>query len=123
MYPDDAIQAFVRPWWEKDGSRSLCRGRLMDAFVPHADQDPTVFIVEGRTVATAHEQFDFRIEPLDLKVRYRPPKIPVAALPQYPGEVRVLYRAKVRKVLVVGTRGWEDPLEAGLRRSTESRHP
>lgn len=108
-YPEDSIQYLCDPWWRTTDSKQFQRGRLLRTFVPHVDQHPHVLVAEGRAEPTRHDQADFRVEPL--RVKSPPPgaRLPVAALPHYPGEVSAVYRAKVRPVLVVSTGGPDLP--------------
>jgi hypothetical protein len=64
MYPDNAIQSMIDAWWVEDPSPSLCRGRLIKAFLPHVDQIPKQLIATGRSSATDHTQADYEIAPL-----------------------------------------------------------
>lgn len=76
--------------------------------MPHVDQHPFVLVPEGRSEPTEHGSADYRLEPLQ---RTLPPaaKLPVAGLPHYPGEVRLVLRAKRRPVLVLSTGGLDIP--------------
>ena len=91
------------------GDQHLHRGRLAWAFVPHVDQHPLILVPEGRSEPTEHGAADFRIEPLQGSKIPLGAKLPVAGLPHYPGEVRLVYRAKRRPVLVLSTGGVEVP--------------
>jgi hypothetical protein len=108
-YPEDSLQYCCDPWWIPAADQQLRRGRLVWAFVPHVDQQPYVLVAKGRSEPTEHRTADFIVEPLQ---GHRLPvgaDLPVAGLPQYPGEVRLAYRAKRRPVLVLGTGGTEIP--------------
>lgn len=107
-YPEDSLQNYCSPWWVRAQDQQVRRGRLLWAFVPHVDQHPFVLIPEGRSEPTEHKSADYRFEPLRGVL---PPaaKLPVAGLPHYPGEVRVVLRAKKRPVLVLSTGGSEVP--------------
>lgn len=83
------------------------RGRLIWAFVPHVDQHPYILVTEGRSEPTEHRSADFRIEPLQGGKLPTGSQLPVAGLPHYPGEVRLVYRAKKRPALVLSTGGIE----------------
>jgi hypothetical protein len=108
-YPDDSIQSLVGKWWEEDGSRDVRRGRLVRAFVPHVDQEPQVLVAEGRAAPTDHTRALFRLE--TFRISQPPPasSLPVAALPELPGERRFVYRGKVRPALVLSTGGADVP--------------
>jgi hypothetical protein len=88
-YPEDSLQNYCSPWWVRAQDQQVRRGRLLWAFVPHVDQHPFVLIPEGRSEPTEHKSADYRFEPLKGVL---PPaaKLPVAGLPHYPGEVRVV---------------------------------
>jgi len=73
------------------------------------DQHPLILVPEGRSEPTEHGAADFRIEPLQGSKIPLGAKLPVAGLPHYPGEVRLVYRAKRRPVLVLSTGGVEVP--------------
>ena len=113
MYPDDSLQSLVSSWWQKEESQAIKRGRLLKAFVPHVDQNPMILIPEGRNDPTSHTRVNYRLEPLQTKQMPRPPILPVAALPAYQGEIRTVYRAKKRPVLVISCGGPDIP--RGLR--------
>jgi len=109
MYPDDSLQSFVSPWWVEDEEKKLSRGRLLWAYLPHVDQQPVVLIPEGRTDPTDHTKAFYRVEPFQIKNPPKAPKLPVAGLPQYPGEIRLVYRAKRRPVVVISIGGQDVP--------------
>jgi len=102
-YPEHSIQHFIDDWWIRDSTFDLRRGRLLWAFIPYADQQPMILVPEGRSSPTDHSRANYRIEPLQSKKQHEHPKLPVAALPSYPGEIRAVYRAKERPVLIVGS--------------------
>ena len=104
-YPDDCLQSYVGEWWIDCASATVSRGRLVWAFVPYIDQEPMVLIPQGRSSPTIHETAQYSVEPLRASNPPRPPRLPVAGLPTYPGEVRAVYRAKRRPVLVLSTGG------------------
>lgn len=116
MYPDDVIQSYVSSWWINDESHDYQRGRLLRAFVPHIDLLPMTLIAEGREEPTDHKRAKYQLEPLRISQPPKDPKLPVAALPRYKGEVRTVYRAKRRPVLVVSSGGHQISKE--LRRGT-----
>ena len=107
-FPEDSLQNYCEPWWVRSEDQQLRRGRLIWAFVPHVDQQPYLLVAKGRSEPTEHRFADFEIEPLGSRV---PPgaDLPVAGLPYYPGEVRLLYRAKRRPALVLAVGGTEIP--------------
>jgi hypothetical protein len=105
-YPDDSVQAYVPPWWEKAQDRDLTRGRLIRAFLPLVDHQQHVLVPTGRWEADQHETARYRVEVLDVR---NPPRgtenLPVAALPSHPGSVRAVYMAKRRPALVIAKPG------------------
>jgi len=113
MFPEDSIQHLFDSWWVPDATNTICRGRVLDAFLPHVDQDPTAFIVEGRKDSAGHDQFNFRIEPLTIRTRANKPAIPVAALPLHGKEVHTICKSKVRRVLVVSAMNAPVPMAHG----------
>ncbi len=100
-YPDDSIQFLAGTWWTTEPTRDLRRGRLLRAFVPHVDVLPYTLRPEGRADPKEHEKIVVRIEPLRVGERPTGPKLPVAALPSFPGEARLVQRAKIRPVIIV----------------------
>lgn len=104
-YPDDSLQWLVGKWWVEDEGRAVGRGRLLRAFVPHVDQQPMTLVAVGRIQPTEHQSATIRLEPLRVGAPRRSPQLPVAALPEFPGEVRTVYRARVRPVLVLSAGG------------------
>ncbi len=81
----------------------------MWTFVPHMDQQPMILVPEGRTSPTDHSKANYKIEPFQIKKPHEHPKLPIAALPSYAGEVRAVYRMKERPVLVVSSEPLEVP--------------
>lgn len=105
-YPDDSVQRYVAPWWEKALEKTLTRGSLIRAFLPLVDHQQYVLVPTGRQTSDEHRTANFRVETLDVR---NPPRgaedLPVAALPNHPGSVRALYLAKRRPALVIATPG------------------
>jgi hypothetical protein len=123
IYPDDCIQNLCGDWWEETGERRLEYGRLVRAFLPHVDQQPYLLVAHGRTDPEAHQEAEFEIQPL---LANKPPTeayLPVAGLPAYSGEVRILQRAKKRPALILSTSGAavERRLKAGSARYLTNR--
>lgn len=112
-YPDISIQSAIAPspWWVEEESKNLRRGRLIWAFLPHVDQIPYTLIPMGRIQATAHKEVTVRIEPLRIKQPQPHITLPVAGMPSYPREVRIVQRAKRRPCLIVGEGGFPVPKE------------
>ena len=105
MYPDDCIQSVIHPdlWWEESDSKTLDRGALIYAFVPHVDQVPYTFEPIGRRNPEEHGAADVRVAPLRVNQPLKQTDLPVAAMPLYGGEVWAAYRAKRRPCLVLGS--------------------
>lgn len=100
-FPEDCLQYYFEPWWIRAEDQEVRRGRLIWAFVPHVDQQPYVLVAKGGS--------DFEIELLQGSRVPGGADLPVAGLPHYPGEVRLVHRAKKRPALVLGTGGSEIP--------------
>ncbi len=93
-------------WWVKDDNPSPKRGMVVLAYVPHVDQVPTQIRVIGRSNdPTRHDRAQFEFLPFNITAPQKKSLLPVPALPEYPGEVRLLYRAKKRPVLVIAESG------------------
>jgi hypothetical protein len=75
------------------------------AYVPYVDQVPTKVTVIGRKDPTSHDKAEVQFSPFSVTEPPKKPVLPVAALPDYPGEIRLLYRAKKRPVLVLAESG------------------
>jgi hypothetical protein len=109
-YPKESVQSLIGAdsWWIKDDTKSLKRGRLILAYVPHVDQIPTLVTVIGRSDDPAfHDKAYVQFSAFSFSEPKRKPELPVAALPAYPNEVRLVYRAKRRPLLVIGESGPE----------------
>lgn len=104
-YPDDCIQSYIGTWWVEDDTPQLARGRLVWAFVPHVDQQPFTLTPVGRAEPTSHDKVTVKIEPLRARADRPAPQLPIAALPLVQNEVRTVYRAKRRPVVVLSTGG------------------
>lgn len=102
-YPNDSVQGVLGSWWREDTSSTVVRGRLIWCLALHVDQVPNVLVPIGRTEATDHARADYVVEPFRVTAMHKKPKVPVAALPQHPGEHYVASRSKVRPALIVST--------------------
>jgi hypothetical protein len=102
-----SLQELVEPWWVECEEHPVQRGQLVHAFVPHVGQTPYVLDAEGRSDPTSHDRALFKIRSLRVQDRRSRPQLPVAALPQNPGEVWTAHRAKVRPCLVISVGGPE----------------
>jgi hypothetical protein len=113
-YPEKSIQNVLSPtpWWIKDTSNELHRGRLLWAFIPFIDQIPYTITPKGRTQADIHDRAEMIIEPLKIKQTRTQANLPVAGMPIYQGEVRIILRAKKRPVLILSEGG--DPIPKSL---------
>jgi hypothetical protein len=100
-YPNDCPQAFTENWWIRDEKQELDHGRLLWAFVPHVDQVPMALVPKGRTQATEHHLVDCEVVPAHSNNIFQRSSLPVAAIPCHKGEVRTVYRSKVRPVLLI----------------------
>lgn len=109
-FPDDSIQALTTNWWTKAPDREVRRGQLLWAHVPFVGFRPHELIPEDRSVATDHSRALFRLEPWSQSRQTVAAQLPVAALPQNPGEAYFVYRGKCRPVLVIADGGQDvDP--------------
>ena len=109
-FPDDCVQSLIDEWWTVAENREVRRGQLLWAHAPFFDYLPYDLVPEARSATTEHERALFYLEQRRLSQRRAGPRLPVAALPQNPGETYSVYRAKFRPVLVLGTGGVEvDP--------------
>lgn len=104
-----SLHELVEPWWVECDEHPVRRGQLVHAFVPHVGLTPYVLDAEGRKEPTQHQTALFTVRPLRIKDRRSRPQLPVAALPQYPGEVWSAFRSKVRPCLVVSVGGPDIP--------------
>jgi hypothetical protein len=82
------------------------------------DQHPFILVAAGRSEPAEHKSANYRFEPLQGGNLPEGAKLPVAGLPHYPGEARLVLRAKRRPVLVLSTGGTEvpKPLRVGAAR-------
>lgn len=75
------------------------------------DQQPLALAVQGRSEPTQHESARFTVEPFRARQPPRVPELPVAALPQRPGEVFIVQRAKRRPAVALSAVPPEVPRE------------
>lgn len=104
-----SLHELVDPWWVECDEFPLKRGQLIRAFIPHVGLTPYVLEPEARKEATQHDRALFAVRPL--RIKGQRPQLPVAALPQSPGEVWAAYRAKVRPCVVISIGGPEVPVQ------------
>ncbi len=112
-WPNDSVQDWIGEWWIEKNPPEPERGRLIWAHLPHIAQQPMVLIPEGRKSPTEHNTIIYTLKVFDINLRAAPPKIPVAALPNYFEEERQVYRTKKRPALILCQGGQEVP--RGLR--------
>ncbi len=105
MYPDDAVQSLVSPWWTAERATALTRGRLVHAYAQHSDARSFVLTVEGRKEPSDPSRARMRIAPVSADVPERAPSPPSPALPLEPGEAWTVRRARWRPCLVLGVSG------------------
>jgi len=104
-FPEDSIQSILDPavsWWEKTESKTIERGFLVKAFLPHVDQIPYTIIPKGRKDANIHDKALVQIRELDIKHPRTREDLPVAAMSLKQQEIWTAYRAKKRPCLVLG---------------------
>lgn len=104
-YPEDAIQSLTTPWWTAASSSTLARGRLVYAFVQHADAHSFALTVEGKKEPADPSRARLSIAPLRADLPPKPPSPPSPALPLDPNEAWCVRRARWRPCLVVGVTG------------------
>ena len=104
-FPDDSIQSILdpsTPWWVKTESKSVDRGSLVKAFLPHVDQIPFTIIPKGRKEHNVHDRAYVQIRKLDIKRPNTKADLPVAAMSSNEKEIWAAYRAKMRPCLIIG---------------------
>lgn len=104
---DETIQGAIEGWWSTCDPLPLRKGQLVWAFVSHVDLTPYLLEPIGRADAREHGSADVQVTRGRISSRAKNTKLPVAALPQYDGEVWTVHRAKKRPCLVVAC-GWSD---------------
>lgn len=105
MFPDDAIQSMIGPWWAPDRSDVLARGRLIYTYALHADAHPYVLTAEGKKEPADPSRVKLRIEPFQSDAPPKPPAPPTPALPFEEGEAWSVHRVRRRPCLVLGVTG------------------
>jgi hypothetical protein len=114
-YPRDSVPGLLAStcaWWERTPGKTICRGRLLWGFCPVFDLKPLVLQEQGRVTPTGHHKASFKLVALSaIGQTSSAARIPVAALPVIKGEVKAVYRAKRRPMLVIGAGGEELPPE------------
>ena len=105
---EDCPQSLIAPWWVETQDRSFAAGRLVWAFVKHVDQVPQALVATGRgDNPRQHSLADCEIVPVSSDKLFSRSRLPVAALPCFDREIRAVYRAKKRPVLVLTVPGPE----------------
>lgn len=110
MTNDDGVRLqdlVAGAWWEVAKPAKLEAGRLARTFVPYPDVATFGLILEGRESPQDHSTARYRVEPIRAGRPSKPPELPVAALPTFPGESFIAQRGKQRPVVVLGTGGSE----------------
>jgi len=104
MFPNDSVQSIISPslWWEETETKTLERGCLVYAFIPHVDQVPYTIRPVGRLQPEQHGSAKLDIAPLRMKNSRKKEDLPVAAMAIHDSELWVAYRAKKRPCLVLG---------------------
>lgn len=105
MWPDDAVQSMVDPWWTASPGDALARGRLVFAYAQQADAQTFVLTVEGRKEPADPSKARMVVAPLRADDPPRAPTPPSPALPLEPGEAWSVRRARWRPCLVLGVTG------------------
>ena len=99
-------------WWVTTDKKEICRGRLIQAHLPHVDQEPMVMVPTGRKDPVDHSSAFFKMVN---RIRHAATsdrsQLPVAGLPTIPGEERFVYRSKKRPALLICIGGEGVPKE------------
>jgi hypothetical protein len=106
-FPEDCIQSIVNEWWTVADDRDVKKGRLLWTHVPFVDWLPYELVPESRASATEHARVLFELRQRRFSQSRAPSNLPIAALPQNPGETYSVYCAKRRPVLVLSAGGTE----------------
>ena len=105
-YPDVCQQSLIEPWWEEYTGIEFKPGRLVWAYLPHADQVPYTLIPIGRTDdPTDHGTAKVKIKSFSIGDSVKKKDLSVAALPLYENEKFCVYRAKKRPALIISKGG------------------
>lgn len=119
-YPDVCQQALIEPWWEEYTGIEYRPGRLVWAYLPHADQSPYTLIPIGRADdPTDHETARVKIKPFSIGDPVKKKDLSVAALPLYENEKFCVYRTKKRPAVIISKGGplIENELTRGMSKS------
>jgi hypothetical protein len=119
-YPDVCQQALIEPWWEEYTGIEYRPGRLVWAYLPHADQSPYTLIPIGRADdPTDHETARVKIKPFSIGDPVKKKDLSVAALPLYENEKFYVYRTKKRPAVIISKGGplIENELTRGMSKS------
>lgn len=100
-YPDNCPQYYFADWWIECDKNEFNSGQLLWAYVHHVDQVPMALLAKGRSEATLHNLADCEIVPINNDKIFQRSRLPVASLPCYNNELRTVYRAKLRPVLLL----------------------
>ena len=100
-FPEDCLQHSVGAWWVRASSPQPRRGSLLWSFVPHVDLEPYTLLPLGRSNPNDHSTATFRIQTLRASAPRATRALPVAGIPDFGQEEKVVYRAKRRPVVVV----------------------
>ena len=105
-YPDVCQQALIEPWWEECTGIEFRPGRLVLAYLPHADQVPYTLKTIGRTDdPTDHKTARVKIKSFSIGDPVKKNDLSVAALPIYENEKLCVYRTKKRPAVIISKGG------------------
>lgn len=105
-YPEICQQALIDSWWEEYKGNEYKPGRLVKAYLPHADQVPYTLVPIGRTDdPTDHETGRVEIKAFTIGDPVKKNNLPVAALPLYENEKFCVYRTKKRPAIIISKGG------------------
>lgn len=105
MFPDDTLHAMLGAWWAAERGDALTRGRLVYAYVHHADAHPFLLVAEGRKEPSDPSKARMRLVPFHADAPPKPPSPPTPALPFEEGEAWAVRRVRRRACLVLGVTG------------------
>lgn len=101
-YPDVCQQTFIERWWKECTCIEFRQGRLIWAYLPHADQVPYTLIPIGRTDdPTNHKTARVKIKSFSIGDPVKKNDLSVAALPLYENEKFCVYRTKKRPAMII----------------------
>jgi hypothetical protein len=115
QFPEVSVQNVIGSWWQIASTGAVQRGRLIKTIVPYPGMKPVRLLIEGRgSNPRQHDKATFTLEEFRVGDPRKFSPLPVAGLPEYPGESHLVYRSKTRPAVVVAMPG--SPVEEKFRR-------